>query len=62
LDEARTRTRCLIRGLSPVPGAWCEMKGERIKVLLAEPVAGKGTPGEVLSGLTIACGEVRSNL
>jgi methionyl-tRNA formyltransferase len=48
---------CLIRGMAPTPGAWCEMKGERIKVLLAEPVAGKGTHGEVLSGLTIACGE-----
>ena len=48
---------CLIRGLSPHPGAWCELKGERIKVLLAEPVAGKGAPGEVLDGLTIACGE-----
>jgi methionyl-tRNA formyltransferase len=48
---------CLIRGLSPVPGAWCEMKGERIKVLLAEPAAGKGAPGEMLAGLTVACGE-----
>jgi methionyl-tRNA formyltransferase len=48
---------CLIRGLSPAPGAWCEAKGERIKVLLAEPVAGKGAPGEVLDGLTVACGE-----
>lgn len=54
------RTReldCLIRGLSPTPGAWCEMRGERIKVQLAEPVAGKGAPGEVLQGLTVACGE-----
>jgi methionyl-tRNA formyltransferase len=48
---------CLIRGLSPVPGAWFEAKGERIKVLLAEPVAGKGTPGEMLEGVTVACGE-----
>ena len=48
---------CLVRGLSPAPGAWCEIKGERIKVLFAEPVVGKGAPGEVLSGLTIACGE-----
>ncbi len=47
----------LIRGLSPAPGAWCEAKGERIKVLLAEPVAAQGAPGEILSGLTIACGE-----
>src|SRR5271155_1725762 len=49
---------CLIRGLSPVPGAWCEANGERLKVLYAEPVAGKGVPGEVLDGeLTIATGE-----
>jgi methionyl-tRNA formyltransferase len=51
---------CLIRGLSPAPGAWCEMKGERVKILLAEPDAGTGAPGEVLasdSGLIVACGE-----
>ena len=48
---------CLVRGLSPMPGAWFEVKGERIKVLYAEPVAGQGPPGEVLNGLTIACGE-----
>jgi len=49
---------CLIRGLSPVPGAWCEVKGERLKILYAEPVSGSGTPGTVLDDrLTIACGE-----
>jgi methionyl-tRNA formyltransferase len=49
---------CLIRGLSPMPGAWCEARGERLKVLYAEPVAGKGSPGEVLDdNLTVACGE-----
>jgi methionyl-tRNA formyltransferase len=48
---------CLVRGLSPMPGAWFEVKGERIKALSVEPIAGKGTPGEVLNGLTIACGE-----
>ena len=48
---------CHIRGLSPVPGAWFEAKGERIKLLLAEPVGGKGAPGEVLADFTIACGE-----
>jgi len=47
---------CLIRGLSPAPGAWFEAKGERIKVLLAEPVDEAGAPGEVLHDLTIACG------
>ncbi len=48
---------CLIRGLSPVPCAWSEAKGERLKILYAEPVAGKGAPGEILDdALTIACG------
>jgi len=48
---------CMIRGLSPAPGAWFEAKGERIKLLFAEPVSGKGAPGEVLKDLSIACGE-----
>ncbi len=49
---------CQIRGLSPAPGAWCEVKGERLKVLHAEPVSGSGTPGKILGdGLTVACGE-----
>jgi methionyl-tRNA formyltransferase len=48
---------CHIRGLSPAPGAWFEAKGERIKVLLAEPAGGKGAPGEVLADFGIACGE-----
>jgi len=48
---------CIIRGLSPSPGAWFEAKGERIKLLLADPVAGKGAPGEILPDFTIACGD-----
>jgi len=49
---------CLIRGLSPMPGAWTKANGERIRVLYAEPAAGKGAPGEVLDDkLTVACGE-----
>jgi methionyl-tRNA formyltransferase len=48
---------CLIRGLSPFPGAWCEIKGERVKILFADPVDGKGASGEALDDkLTIACG------
>ncbi len=48
---------CLVRGLSPHPGAWCEMKGERVKILYAEPVEGSGAPGMLLDDeLTIACG------
>ncbi len=48
-----------IRGLSPVPGAWFEHDGARIKVLLAEPLADvSGPPGTVLDDrLTVACGE-----
>jgi methionyl-tRNA formyltransferase len=48
---------CLIRGLSPFPGAWCEANGERLKVLYAKPANGNGAPGEILDDqLTIACG------
>ncbi len=45
-----------IRGLSPFPGAWCEMGGERVKLLGARLVAGSGAPGTVIGPLTIACG------
>ncbi|HJR55623.1 MAG TPA: methionyl-tRNA formyltransferase [Rhizomicrobium sp.] len=48
----------LIRGLSPWPGAFTEAKGERLKILYAEPVGGKGAPGEVIGDdLTVACGD-----
>ncbi|GGL68766.1 methionyl-tRNA formyltransferase [Wenxinia marina] len=45
-----------IRGLSPFPGAWCEVAGERVKLLRARVAEGQGAPGEVLGGFTIACG------
>ena len=49
---------CLVRGLSPSPGAWSETRGERLKILYAVPVEGRGAPGEVIDGEpTIACGE-----
>jgi methionyl-tRNA formyltransferase len=47
---------CLIRGLSPQPGAWCEVRGERLKILYAVPAEGGGVPGEILDErLTVAC-------
>ena len=46
----------LIRGLSPFPGAWCEIAGERVKLLRSRVVEGAGCAGMVLSGFTIACG------
>jgi methionyl-tRNA formyltransferase len=48
-----------VRALAPFPGAWFELEGERIKLLLAEVVATEhdASPGEVLdSDLAIACG------
>jgi methionyl-tRNA formyltransferase len=48
----------LIRGLSPFPGAWAHLGGERVKLLLSERVEGSGAPGEVLDDrLAIACGD-----
>ncbi|QLQ20516.1 MAG: methionyl-tRNA formyltransferase [Exiguobacterium profundum] len=47
----------LIRGLSPFPGAWCEIGGERVKLLRSRLASGAGAPGQVLHGLTVACGE-----
>src|SRR5262252_6562655 len=44
------------RGLSPFPGAWCEIAGARVKILRTTQAQGAGTPGTVLDGrLTVAC-------
>ncbi|RCS25196.1 methionyl-tRNA formyltransferase [Phyllobacterium salinisoli] len=73
IDKAETRIEWAgraedvhnrIRGLSPFPGAWCEMeiggKTERVK-LLKSTLATGGEPDQpgtlVGDGLTIACGE-----
>jgi methionyl-tRNA formyltransferase len=45
-----------IRGLSPFPGAWTTHEGRRLKLLRSRLAGGRGAPGEVLGGLTIACG------
>ena len=48
---------CVVRALSPVPGAWCEVRGERIRILLGEPVEGAGVPGEIIDEQpVVACG------
>ena len=46
------------RGLSPFPGAWCELAGAgRVKILRTAKGDGKGPPGRVLDDmLTVACG------
>jgi len=73
-DEARidwsksaVEIDCLIRGLAPSPGAFTEVKGERLKILYAMPVkedssvaasGGGGGPGEIITDdLTVGCGE-----
>ncbi|MCC8973183.1 methionyl-tRNA formyltransferase [Bradyrhizobium brasilense] len=51
-----------IHGLSPFPGAWCELAGEgepvRLKILRCELAKGSGAPGDVLDdNFAIACGD-----
>ena len=46
-----------IRGLSPFPGAWTEMGGERVKLLGARLVAAEAAPGTILSPFIVACGD-----
>jgi methionyl-tRNA formyltransferase len=51
-----------IHGLSPFPGAWCEMASEgqqvRVKILRCEIAEGSGMPGELLDDhLAVACKE-----
>lgn len=47
-----------IRGLSPFPGAWTEIEGQRVKVLLSRIGDGSGPAGTVLDAKpTIACGK-----
>ncbi|GAA6147152.1 methionyl-tRNA formyltransferase [Pseudooceanicola nitratireducens] len=63
--EARVDWNCpaeevdrLIRGLSPFPGAFVEVEGERLKLLASRLGEGQGRPGEVLDdALTVACGQ-----
>jgi methionyl-tRNA formyltransferase len=51
-----------IRGLSPFPGAWCELaidgKPTRLKVLRTTVAVGSAPPGTLVDeALTVACGE-----
>lgn len=45
-----------IRGLSPFPGAWCEIGGARVKLLGTRLAGGAAGPGTHLGGLRVACG------
>lgn len=55
---------CIIRGVTPIPGAFAYHNGRMLKISKARPVAGKGNPGEVIDisdkgegYITVACGE-----
>ena len=45
-----------IRALSPFPGAWCRAGPERLKLVRCRVAQGQGLPGQILHGLTVACG------
>jgi len=60
IDFARPAREVLahIHGLSPFPGAFTVLGGQRLKILRAESAAGQGAPGTVLDDrFAIACGE-----
>jgi methionyl-tRNA formyltransferase len=46
-----------VRALNPWPGVWFEHQGERIKVLSAILSSKNGSPGSIIEGFKIACGE-----
>ncbi len=46
-----------VRAFAPVPGAFFEVAGERVRLLAADVAVGGGAPGAVIDdALTIACG------
>ena len=51
---------CIIRGVTPIPGAFAYLGEKMLKICKAEAVAGKGAPGEIISldngVITVACG------
>src|SRR3546814_3674546 len=46
-----------IRAFNPAPGAFCEIAGERVKILAADILGESGTPATIIDErMTIACG------
>ena len=55
---------CIIRGVTPIPGAFAYLNGKMLKINKATPIKGSGTPGKVIDlsdkgegYVTVACGE-----
>lgn len=59
IDWARPASKVdrQIRGLSPFPGAWFMLEGQRIKALASALAPGDGVAGTVIGPATIACGD-----
>jgi methionyl-tRNA formyltransferase len=56
-EEPAERLEREVRAFAPLPGAWFEFDGERVKVLRARVIGVNGATGTVLDDeLTIACG------
>ena len=54
----------IIRGVTPIPGAFCYHNGKMLKINRATPVSGKGSAGQVIDlsdkgegHVTVACGD-----
>jgi methionyl-tRNA formyltransferase len=57
-SKPATEVDRLIRGLSPFPGAWFKVDGQRVKVLNSALAHGQGPAGTVLDdALSVACGD-----
>ena len=59
-----SRLDCIIRGVTPMPGAFAYLNGKMLKINKSRPVSGKGQPGQVIDisdkgegYVTVACGE-----
>ena len=55
---------CIIRGVTPIPGAFAYLNGKMLKINKATPISSNGTPGQVIDlsdkgdgYITVACGE-----
>ena len=54
---------CIIRGVTPIPGAFAYLGGKMLKIYKATPTVGNGNAGEVIEldakgsgSFTVACG------
>ncbi len=62
--KSAAELNALVRGVNPIPMAFCLQGEKTLKILRAVPTAGSGTPGEVLAlseagegSITVACGD-----